>query len=328
MALPNSAFTELTTTAHRNHKKQLADNVSNHNALLKRLNAKGRKRVEDGGNSIACPLDYAENGTYQRFSGYDPLNIQQSDVLTTAEYNWRQIAVHVIASGEEIRKNSGSKTRILNLVKERVMNAHRTYKNNLSSDLYSDGTSTNQVNGLQAIIPDTAGGTVGGISGSSFTFWQAVVQSAASPISGSAITLSETTFEKFMRQLYIELTRGDDMPDLIPMSNDYYELFEGSQVSQKRYTTDTTRSQDNANAGLVSLKYKNADVVHDGGSGIPSAHMYMLNTDYLEWVVHRDADMTEVPEKTPVNQDASVMPIITMCNLTCSNRSLQGVGKA
>lgn len=324
MSIPNSTFTELAVTGHRKHKKELADNVSNHNALLKRLNAKGRKRTEDGGNSIVCPLDYAENGTYQRFSGYDVLDISASDVLTDAEYNWRQIAVHVTASGEEIRKNSG-KTRLLNLVKERIKNAHRTYKNQLSSDLYSDGTSTNQVNGLQAICPDTAGGALGGIDGDTWSFWQATVQDASSPISGSSITVNETNFEKIMRQLYIELTRGDDMPDLIVLSNDYYELFEGGQVSNKRYTTDTTRSSDNANAGLVSLKYKNADVFHDGGSGIPSAHGYMLNTDYLEWVVHKDADMTEVPEQRPVNQDASVMPIITMGNLTCSNRSLQGV---
>lgn len=328
MSLPNSTFTELVTTAHRNHKKQLADNVSNHNALLKRLNAKGRKRVEDGGNSIVCPIDYQENGTYQRFSGYDVLDVSASDVLTSVEYNWKQIAIHVTASGEEIRKNSGSKTRILNLVKERVMNAHRSYKNSLSSDLYSAGSLTNQINGIQAICPDTAGGSLGGIDGDTWTFWQATVQDASSPISGTAITLAEGTFEKFMRQLYIELTRGDDQPDLIVMSNDYYELFEGGQVSNKRYTTDTTKSADNANAGLVSLKYKNADVYHDGGSGIPAAHMYMLNTDYLEWVVHRDADMTEVPEKTPVNQDASILPIITMGNLVCSNRSLQGVGHA
>lgn len=328
MPIPNSTFTELAATGHRNHKKELADNVSNHNALLKRLITKGRKKVLDGGNSIVCPLDYAENGTYQRFSGYDPLNISASDVLTSAEYPWKQIAVHVVASGEEIRKNSGSKTQILNLVKERVMNAHRTYKNNLSSDLYSNGTATNQINGIQAVCPSTSGGTLGGISGTTFSFWNHVIQDASNPLTGSAITLAEGTFEKFLRQLYIALTRGDDTPDIIVMANDYYELFEGSQVSNKRYTSDTTKSADNANAGLVSLKYKNADVFHDGGSGIPASTLYALNTDYLEWTVHKDADMTEVPEQRPVNQDAVVMPIITMGNLTCSNRSLQGTAHA
>jgi hypothetical protein len=327
MASPNATFTELVATTFRKHKKEFADNVSNNNALLRRLYEKGRKRVIDGGLSIVTELDYAENGTYQRYSGYDALNISASDVLSAAEYAWKQSAVHVTASGRELRINSG-RSQIINLAKARLTNAMRTFKNNMSSDLYSSGASANQINGLQAIIPDTAGGTLGGIDGDTYTFWQAVVQSAASPISGSGITLSETTFEKFMRQLYIALTRGSDTPDLIVLDNAYYELFEGSQVSNKRYTSDGTQGQMSANAGLVSLKYKGADVFHDGGSGISTSHGYMMNTDYLELVCHRDADMEEIPEMRAINQDAVVIPIIWMGNLTCSNRSLQGVLKA
>ena len=93
----------------------------------------------------------------------------------------------------------------------------------------------------------------------------------------------------------------------------------------KRYTTDTNRTQNDANAGLVHIKYKSADVFHDGGSGISSAHGYMLNTDYLGLVSHKDADMEEVPEQRAINQDAVVIPIIWMGNIECSNRSLQGV---
>ena len=49
MASPTSAFTtftELVTTTYRNHKKEVADNVSNHNALFRRLTQKGRKALE------------------------------------------------------------------------------------------------------------------------------------------------------------------------------------------------------------------------------------------------------------------------------------------
>lgn len=328
MTSPNSTFTELVTTTFRKHKGEFADNVSNNNALLSRMNQKGRKRVEDGGLSIVEELDYAENGTYQRYSGYDTLDISASEVLSAAEYNWKQSAVHVTASGRELRINSG-KSQITNLAKSRLMNAMRTYKNSMSSDVYSDGTASNQINGLQAIIPDTAGGTLGGINGSTYTFWQGKVQSAASPISGSAITVSNTTFEQpFMLQLWLELVRGMDKPDLVVLSNDYFTFFEGSQVSLKRYTSDTDRSTDSASAGFVSLKYKSADVIFDGGSGIPSAHGYMLNTDYLNLVCHRDAEMTEVEEQRAINQDAVVIPILWMGNLVCSNRELQGVLKA
>jgi len=328
MASPNSTFTELVSTTFRKHRKEFADNVTNNNALLARMMSKGRKRSVDGGLTIVEELDYQTNGTYQRYSGYDVLDISASDVLSAAEYNWRQSAVHVTASGRELRINSGE-SRIINLAKARLTNAMRTFKNNISSDIYSDGTSANQINGLQAICPDAGGGTLGGINGVTFTFWDSVDQLAATPISGSAITLSTTTFENpFMLQLWIELTRGSDHPDLIPMSNDYYTFYEGSQTSIKRYTTDTTTSQDSAAGGFVTLKYKDADVFHDGGAGISSAHLYMLNTDYLSLACHRDADMDEVPEMRAINQDAVVIPIIWMGNLCVSNRSLQGVGKA
>ena len=323
MASPNSTFTELVTTTFRKHKKEFADNVTNNNALMARMSEKGRKRVEDGGLTIVAELDYAENSTYQRYSGYDSLDVSASDVLSAAEYNWKQSAVHVTASGRELRINSGD-SRIINLAKSRLTNAMRTFKNNLSSDMYSDGTSSNQINGLQAIVSSDGAGTVGGINSATYTFWKSTVQSAASPLSGSGITVSTSTFENpFMLQLWLELSRGSDKTDLIVMSNDYFTFFEGSQTSLKRYA-----SEDKAQAGFVSLKYKTADVIFDGGSGIPAATGYFLNTDYLELVAHRDAQMSEVPEMRAINQDAVVIPIIWMGNLVCSNRSLQGIIKA
>ena len=85
-----TTFTELVSTTYRNHKKTFADNVTTHNALWKRLSDKGRIRLEDGGLSIVEPLEYATNSTFQRYSGFDTLNIQAVDVLTAAEYAWKQ----------------------------------------------------------------------------------------------------------------------------------------------------------------------------------------------------------------------------------------------
>jgi hypothetical protein len=63
-------------------------------------------------------------------------------------------------------------------------------------------------------------------------------------------------------------------------------------------------------------------------SGVPAAHAYFLNTDYLEVVAHQDANMEIMPELKSVNQDAIVIPILWQGNLVVSNRSLQGVAKA
>ena len=319
---PNEIFNELVTTTWRKHRKEVADAVSNNNALLKKLNSSGMKETVDGGLSIVQPLEYAENSTYQRYSGYDILNIGASDVLSAAEFPWRQIAIHVTANGQELRTNSGE-SRLINLVKSRMKNAIHTFKNNFSYDIYSDGTLPNQITGLQALISDNGLGTVGGIDANAWAFWRNKVQSAAAPMQGgAAITPSGTpgVMESLMMPLYMALTRGSDRPDLIITSNEMFGFYETGLLSFKRYTSSET-----AKGGFMSLKYKDCDIVYDGGSGIPANHMYFLNTNTIRLVVHKDADM---PEMRPINQDATVTPIIWMGNLTVSNRMLNGVLKA
>lgn len=291
-----TTFTELVSTTYRNHSKEIADNVSTHNALFRRMTEKGRIRLEDGGLSIVQPLDYAENTTYQRYSGYDVLNVAASDVISAAEFPWRQVSVNVAASGLEIRTNSGA-NRIINFVKAKIKNAQRTMANGLSDDLYSDGTASNQMNGLQAIIADAGTGTVGGINSSTFSFWQNQVRDA----SDNSVTVSAATIEAgMMLPLWLATTRGNDTPDLIVMDPVYFAFYEASQSSLKRYAPS-----DDGKGGMISMKYKTADVFFDStASGIPASHMYFINTDFLELVAHQDANMEIMPELRSVNQDA------------------------
>lgn len=324
MASPHATFTELVTTTQRKHRGTLIDAVSKHNALLKRLKDKGKFEKETGGTTIAIPLEYAENGTYQRYSGYDILNVAQSDVMSASEYSWRQIALNVVASGRELRINSGPE-RIINLAKSRLKNAMHTFNNQFSADIYSDGSLANQINGLKALVSSAGTGIVGGIDSTPWTFWRNIVQSAAAPLQGGgAVVPSATTIEnQLMLPLFMALTRGNDKPDMWVMSNDYFQFFEASQTSLKRYTTS-----DEADGGFLRLKYKSSDVFFDGGSGIPTATAYALNTDYLGMTVHKDADLTVNDEVSPYNQDAVVIPILWMGNMWVSNRALQGTMKA
>lgn len=126
-----------------------------------------------------------------------------------------------------------------------------------------------------------------------------------------------------MLPLWMQCTRGNDTPDLIVMDANYFAFYEASQTSLKRYT-----SEESGKGGMISMKYKNADVFFDSSaSGIPANHMYFLNTDFIEMVVHQDANMEIMPELRSVNQDALVIPILFQGNMVTSNRSLQGVGK-
>lgn len=314
----NSTFTELVTTTYRKHRKGFKDNLTNRNALLKYMYKKGNYRTEDGGLTIVEPLDYAANSTYQRYSDWDTLNISASDVLSAAEYTWKQIAIHVVASGREVLINSGS-AQLEKLVASRMKNAMRTFDNNFSSDLYSAGSLSNQIGGLQAIIADTNTNTVGGIDANVWTFWRNTVFD----LSDNSVTIGANTIENsVMLPLWMSIDRGpSDQPDLIIADSTYYQYYEASQTSLKRYASSSSES-----GGFVSLKYKNADVMYDTtATGIPASHMYMINTNYLKLVTHADADLEIMDKKEPVNQHGEVVPILWMGNITCSNRKMQGV---
>ena len=313
MASPNSTFTEMVTTTLRNHKKSLVDNVSDQNALLTWLKGKGHIKTESGGYEIAIPLDYAENSTYQRYVGYESLNTQASDVLSAAKYDWAQAAIHVTASGREIRMNN-SEQAMINLVKARIKNAMRTAANNMSVDLYSSGALSNQIRGLAALITQDGTGTVGGIVSGTYTFWKNQFVDMTTPASTNIIG--------YMNTAWLSLVRGTDKPDLIVASHDLYNYYESALQANQRYADSKS-----ASAGFESLKYKTASVIFDNNTNFTSTteDMYFLNTDYLYLIEHSDARWTQDDEKVPINQDAVVIPMYWMGQLVTSNRSLQGL---
>jgi hypothetical protein len=73
VAVPN--LSEIVTTTIENRSRTLADNVSKSHALLDRLETKGKAKPADGGRRILQELEFAENGTFGWYSGYDTLNI-------------------------------------------------------------------------------------------------------------------------------------------------------------------------------------------------------------------------------------------------------------
>ena len=316
MPSPNTVFTEMVTTTLRNHPTEVADNVSRHNALYMRLSKRGKVKTIRGGYEIVRPLDYAENGTYQRFSGYDTLNIAASDVLSAAKYDWVQAAVHITASGRELRQNSGPE-QLIDLAEARTKNALRTASNNMSVDLYSTGALANQMGGLAHIIQTNGQGTVGGINSGTYGFWRNQFREIA-----GTNGWTKATIKGDMNALYLNCVRQGDKPDLIVMSHDFFGAYWESLQDLQRYAT-----ADSATAGFRALKYVDADVIFDSNTnfGTTAERAYFLNTEYLEIVVHRDANWNTMDEKVSINQDAVVIPVLWQGQLVCSNRSLQGI---
>ncbi len=315
MATPSSTFTEIVTTTLRATKKKLVDNVTKNNALLTLMKESGNIKTDAaGGYEIQVPLTYAENSTYQRFSGLDVLNIGQSDVLTSAKYDWQQAAIHVVSSGRELKMNA-SEEKMISLANARIDAAMATAANNMSIDIYSDGALANQIGGLSLLVTSDGTGTVGGINSSTYTFWK----NQFKEVSGTGATFA--TLKSGMNDLWLKCVRGADKPNLIVSSHDFYSIYEGGLQDLQRYSDAKM-----AAAGFESLKYKSASVIFDDNTnfGTTSETMYFLNTKYLYLMEHPEARWTEDDEKVPLNQDAVVIPMYWMGNLVTSNRSLQG----
>lgn len=331
MASPN--LSEIVTTTLRNRSKDLADNVTRNNALANRLREKGKAKPFSGGRTIVQEIEYAMNGTYKRYSGYETLNIAPSDVFTAAEFPIRQAAVAVSISGLEQLQNSGAEA-IIDLLESRIGNAERTFANGLAFDMYSDGSATSQMGGLQLLVAAApTSGVIGGIDRSSWVFWRNVKYSSTTD-GGAAAT--SANIQSYMNRLAIQLVRGRDGTDLIVADNNYFRLYLESLQAIQRITDTKT-----AGVGFTSLKYfgggRDIDVVLDGGfqgfstdpiavGGAPTNTMYFLNSNYLFYRPHRDRNCVPLdPDRFSVNQDAMVKLIGWAGNMTMSNAALQGV---
>ena len=155
----------------------------------------------------------------------------------------------VTISGLEQIQNSG-KEQMIDLLYARIQVAEATFKNNLSNDVYSDGTASGgkQVTGLQAQVstsPST--GTVGGIPAANYPFWRNQVQ----PGSGTT-TLTDANMEGAMRALWLKCCRNNDKPDLITADNEAYGHFWASMTERQRFTGSTSKM---ANAGWNSMMF-------------------------------------------------------------------------
>jgi hypothetical protein len=316
MASPN--LSEIVTTTLRNRSRQLADNVSENNAILKRLSEKGNVKLKAGGRNIVQELDYNENDTFKWYQGFETLDISPSDVLSAAEFDWKQAAVAVTISGLEQLQNSG-KDAIIDLLEARITNAERTMSNKIAESMYSDGTGDGgkEVGGLQLLVADApTTGTVGGINRATYAFWRNYVVDP-----GAAAT--SVNIQGYMNDVFLNTSRGTDKPDLILSDNNYYDAYWSSLQAIQRIQDPNV-----GQSGFLTLKFQNADVVFDGGIGgnAPANRMYFLNTNYIHFCVHRDRNFVPLdPDRYSTNQDALVKLIAFAGNMTLSYAKAQGV---
>ena len=321
MAFANSAITDIIATTIQSRSGELADNLTQNNAILQRLNSKGNVRPFSGGNVILEEIFYDDTATSNAnsYSGYEVLNISPDSPISAAQYKIAQYAASVTMSGLEMLQNS-SKEAIIDLIDGRMQVSEARLLNRISGDLYGDGTGNGgkNVDGLAAAVavsPTT--GTYGGINRANFTFWRNQITTGAT----SATMLAKMT-EAAIKQI-----RGTDKADLYIAGNNMYQFFVNALQAIQRITTEESGA-----AGFASLKFygggTSADVVLGGGIGAQetATYMYLLNTNYIFFRPHKERNFVPIGgERQAINQDAIVKLYGFAGNMTTSNAQLQGL---
>ena len=179
MAFANSAITDIIATTIQSRSGELADNLTQNNAILQRLDQKGNIKPFSGGNVILQEIMYNDPSTNNAnsYSGYEVLNISPDSPISAAQYSITQYADSVTMSGLEMLQNS-SKEAIIDLLDGRMQVSEARLLNRISGDLYLDGTGNGgkNITGLAAAIPDNAAtGTYGGINRANWAFWRPIV---------------------------------------------------------------------------------------------------------------------------------------------------------
>ena len=315
MAFANANISDIVATTIESRTKKIADNVTNNNALLKKLESRGKIKTFSGGSKILQELSFAENSNAGFYSGYDLLPVGISDVISAAEFDIKQAAVPVVISGLEMLQNAG-REQMIDLLEARMQVAEDTMANLISTSIYSDGTGSGgkEITGLDAAVPlDPTTGTYGGIDRATWTFWRSKVANVA----------DTDTLQADMNGLWADLVRGTDRPDIIVMDNVVWEAYVASLQANQRFNDASV-----GDLGFPTIKFMGCDVVLDGGIGgaCPAGTAFFLNTKFLHYRPHASRNMVPLSpnRRYATNQDAEVQILGWAGNLTCSGAQFQG----
>lgn len=340
MAFANSSITDMIATTINQRSPDLFDNVTNNNALLRKLRARGNVKTFGGGVQIQENIMYndASSINVNSYSGYEAINVGENSPISAAVFNIAQYAGSVSINGLQELQNSG-KEALIDLLEGRMSVTEAQLQNRIDYDLYQDGTGNGGKNltGLAAAVPVLpTSGTYGGIDRAVWSFWQS--QYFRGVTDGGA-AVSAANIVQYMTTLALRCVRGSDMPDLFVGDATYYSYYVNAIQAIQRVTSDS--GSNTAGAGFPSLKFSGggtyADVVMGSGingavnnagtaGGATASRMWALNTKYIFFRPHSKRNFVAIGgDRQSVNQDAIVKLIGFAGNLTSGGPQFSGL---
>jgi hypothetical protein len=291
----------------------------------------GRVRELDGGQDIEIPLEYAQENSAQAFDGLEEITFTAKEILTNAKYDWKHVVQTITMDKKDILKAQGVAKKLASLTETHLRNGMKSMATSLNTMLLSEysAVGAKDFHSIPQIVKDAPSGTgsIGGIDPSSSvnSWWRNRYQDSAA-----------TTYQLLVNEItnIVNDIKGNiagDGPDLCLTDQYVYEYFIAYQTAKGTHSFNNSEMAKLMNMEEVR-KVRGMDVIWDNSVPESTAgsksRVLCLNTDYLQICVHQDRkfDVTkEIDLLAGQKQDAVAWAIFLMGNLTCSNRSKQGV---
>jgi len=338
----------LLSTTLFNYRKTMTDNIFKANAFLAALRQYGGVEYSNGGERIAIPLMYETNNTVNSYRGYDTITVVPQEGMTTAFYEYGEVAGSITISRREERQNNGEAA-LLNLLEKKILQAEMSIKAAINSQLvlgtvssatFIPGNSEKDLNPLgwfyrklRATDP-TSTVKVGNILAATYSWWKAqTADFGTGTIGTNTYVKSVTTFKGYtqaLRAMYNYCANGADgsAPNLILGTQGAYELYCNAIQDKVQY-----QDLKLAEIGFDSAKLRGATFIYDelvpdiftGTAAITKGTVFFLNTKFYKLTIDRETDFVTTPFVEPENQTAKTAKILFMGNATCSNQRKCGV---
>lgn len=289
-------YDQITAITEKKFIPKLVDNIFNSNSLLKKL--KEKEKPLPGGDKVLVPLNYAKTSASGWYQGSETLDTADSQEITSAEFDWKQLYANISVTRRDELRNMGDAA-IINFVKSKVEIAEKTIRDKLSDALYNTGADAKQIQGLRLAL--STSNTYGGIDQSTYSWWQANVDSTTTTLTLSA-----------MQSIFGDCGEGTEYPDMIVCDQDNFDRYHALLQPQQRFA-----SEDEAKGGFKSLMFNGTPVVVD--ASVPSGHMFFLNMNYIDLYPHKDENFRLEPFVKPINQNVKVAKVFWMGAMAISN---------
>jgi hypothetical protein len=260
------------------------DNLFKATPLLNEMRKSGGIETYDGGQKLNIPLILAEHSQITQLSnGYEPVNLAVKDALRQAEYNWCDFVAPVVITKKEELSNRGERA-IVNIAEARMKSVMGMLQREVEKQIVADDSSIlSELQTLKAsatranggFLAHQAGGSVGGISTSTFSTYNNQYKSQA-----GAVAIPD------MVDLYIQCqanTPGGGSPNVILSSATAYQKYKELLFANERFM-----AEDSLDGGRLSLMFHGARMYYDPfmdnqvDSNAKEIFMYFLNTDHLK----------------------------------------------